>query len=191
MSTVVEPLSEADLPDHYEVVNGQIVELPPMSGFAAEVANRIRDELGFYARSSRTGRTRNDMLFRIPLPEDPGRNREPDAAFITYARWPESRPMPFRGNPVDVVPDVMVEVVSPTDDGEDLLAKVHEYLRAGVRLVWLVFPGQRELYAYTAPTAVRIYSAADELDGGDVLPGFRAPMASFFPAVAPDEPALE
>jgi Uma2 family endonuclease len=186
MATDLTASSEADLPDHYEVVDGQVVELPPMSGFASEVANRIRDELAYYARASRTGRTRNDMLFRLPLPEDGARNRQPDAAYISFDRWPESRPMPRRGNPVDVVPDVAVEVVSPTDYAEDLFAKVDEYLRAGVRLVWVVFPTLRQVYAFTGPTALRVFGADAELDGGDVLPGFRVPVASLIPPVVPD-----
>ena len=80
MATDLASTPEADLPDHYEVVYGRVVELPPMSGFASEVANRIRDELAAYARASRTGRTRNDMLFSLPLPDDAARNRAPDAA---------------------------------------------------------------------------------------------------------------
>ena len=188
MSVVLEPDTEPRLPDRYEVVNGEVVELPPMSGFAAEVANRIRDELTAYGRSSRLGRPRMDMLFRIPLAADRSRNRVPDVAFIGFDRWPADRPLPYRGNPVDVVPDLMVEVASPTDEAEDLLAKAHEYLEAGARLVWLVYPRLRNLYAYESPTTFRVFTAADDLEGGNVLPGFRVPMAQLFPPVTDLEP---
>lgn len=189
MSTAIDAVAEADLPDRYEVVNGQVVEVPPMGAFAGEVANRIRDELAVYAHTSGRGRARNDLLFRMPLPEDGTRNRRPDGAFITFARWPQDRPMPTRGNPADVVPNLVVEVASPTDDAEDLLAKAHEYLRAGVELVWVVYPRLRQLYAYTAVgTAPRLLTEADTLDGGAVLPGFSVPMAPLFP-IPEDEPA--
>ncbi|MBA4066015.1 MAG: Uma2 family endonuclease [Isosphaera sp.] len=189
MSTVIDAVAEADLPDRYEVVNGQVVEVPPMSLFASEVANRIRDELAAYARSSGRGRARNDMLFRMPLPDDGTRNRAPDVAFITFDRWPQDRPLPTRGNPADVVPNLVVEVASPTDEGEDLIAKAHEYLRAGVELVWVVYPRLRQLYAYTAVvTAPRVLTESDALDGGAVLPGFSVPMAPLFP-VPEDDPA--
>ncbi|MBA4188553.1 MAG: hypothetical protein C0467_11155 [Planctomycetaceae bacterium] len=135
MSTVVESLPEAQLPDHYEVVNGQVVEIPPMSAFSGEVANRIRDHLTAYSLRTNSGRARNDMIFHVPLPEDTTRNRAPDVAFITFERWPEIQPIPYRGNPLDIVPNLVVEVASPTDDAEDLLGKTHEYLRAGVELV--------------------------------------------------------
>ncbi|WP_439624629.1 Uma2 family endonuclease [Gemmata sp.] len=185
MSTVIEQTPEQRLPDRYEVVNGQVQETPPMSAFSGETANLIRDELTIYARSSGRGRSRNDLLFRLPLPEDASRNRAPDVAFISFERWPATLPLPYRGNPVDVVPNLMVEVASPTDDAEDLIAKAHEYLRAGAELVWLVFPRVRQLYAYTAVgTAPRLVTEADVLDGGTVLPGFSVPMAGLFPAQA-------
>jgi Uma2 family endonuclease len=191
MSTAVTNVPEAELPDRYEVVNGQIVEIAPMSAFSAEVANRVRDELTAYARSSRRGRARNEMLFRIPQADDQTRNRAPDAAFISFDRWPENRTLPYRGNPVDVVPNVAVEVVSPTDSAEDVLAKAYEYLRAGVELVWVIFPRQRQLFAYTAPNAApRVFTEADALDGGTVLPGFSTPMAGLFPGMA-EEPTTE
>jgi Uma2 family endonuclease len=188
MSATLEPEIEPRLPDRYEVVNGQVVELPPMSGFASEVANRIQNELVVYGRTSGRGRPRMDMLFRVPLPTDQTRNRRPDVAFISFDRWPTGRPLPYRGNPIDAVPELVVEVASPTDDAEDLLEKAHEYLEAGARLVWLVYPRSRVVHAYESPTTVRVFTAADELDGGPVSPGFRVPMAQLFPPAIPEPP---
>ena len=191
MSTALANIPEADLPERYEVVNGQVVEIAPMSAFASEIANRLRDHLSAYALRTNSGRTRMDMLFRIPLAEDQTRNREPDLAFIKFDRWPQDRALPYRGNPIDVVPNVTLEVVSPTDFAEDVLAKAYEYLRAGVELAWVIFPRQRQLFAYTAPNvAPRVFTEADALDGGTVLPGFSVPMAGLFPAVA-EEPTAE
>ena len=191
MPTTLADIPEAELPDRYEVVNGRVVEIAPMSLFSAEIANRVRDELAIYGRTSRRGRARNDMLFRIPQAEDQTRNRAPDVAFISFDRWPEARPLPYRGNPANAVPNLAVEVVSPTDEAEDVLAKAHEYLRGGVELVWVIYPLTRQLYAYTAPNAPpRLFTDADTLDGGTVLPGFSAPMADLFPAMA-DEPAAD
>jgi Uma2 family endonuclease len=185
MATVLDPTTDIPLPDRYEVVNGEVVEKPPMSWLAREVANRLRDELVVYGRASGRGRPRNDMLFRVPLPGDRGRSREPDVAFITFDRWPNDRPLPEEGDPADVVPNLMVEVVSPTDKAEDLVAKAYEYLRAGGELVWVIYPRVRQLYAYTAVgTAPRLYTDADTLDGGAVLPGFSVPIAGLFPPTA-------
>ena len=89
-----------------------------------------------------------DTFYRFPLPEDPTRSRKPDLAFASFDVWPEDRPLPYRGNPVDVVPELMVEVVGPSDKAEDVFDKVFEYLRAGARLVWVVYPRVRQLHAY-------------------------------------------
>jgi Uma2 family endonuclease len=190
MPTAVENAPETELPNHYEVVNGQVVEIAPMSAFASEIANRLRDHLSTYALRANSGRTRMDMLFRIPLAEDQNRNREPDLAFIKFDRWPQDRALPYRGNPIDVVPNVALEVVSPSDFAEDVLAKAYEYLRAGVELVWVIFPRQRQLFAFTAVnTAPRLFTETDTLDGATVLPGFSVPMTGLFPAVAEEPPA--
>jgi Uma2 family endonuclease len=191
MPAAIANISEAQLPDRYEVVNGQVVEIAPMSVFASEIANRLRDHLSIYAVRTNAGRTRMDMLFRLPLPEDETRNREPDLAFIKFDRWPQDRPLPYRGNPIDVVPNVALEVVSPTDYAEDVLAKAYEYLRAGVELVWVIFPRQRQLFAFAATNvAPQLYTESDTLEGGAVLPGFSAPMAGLFPPIA-EEPEPE
>ncbi len=183
MSIAIEPEIETRLPERYEVINGEVVEAPPMSwtflGGCQSHPRRTRA----YARASATGRCRNDMLFHVPLPNDPTRNRRPDIAFISYDRWPSDRPLSYRGNPIDVVPDLIVEVTSPTDEAEDLLTKAFQYLASGVRLVWLVYPALRVTYAYESRDALRVFKIGDELDGGTVLPGFRVAMAKLFPEV--------
>ena len=183
MSIAIEPLTEKELPERYEVINGEIVEAPPMSWFAAEVANRIHDELGVYLKSNPIGRVRMDMMFHVPISSDPGRNRRPDVAFIRFDRWPAERIIPYRGEPAEVIPDLVVEVASPNDKADALLMKAYEFLEAGVRLVWLVFPGVRVVHAYESPDSLRRFKGTDELDGGTILPGFRVQMSSLFPPV--------
>ena len=179
------------LPDQYEVVGGEIVELPPMSFYAREVANVLNAAIGRHLLTHDTGRNRLELLFKIPLPEDQTRNRQPDAVYISYDRWPANRPLPYTGNALDVVPDLAVEVVSPGDSADDLLAKVREYIRGGVRLVWVIYPLAREIHAYLPGTGpIRVYSVADQLDAPDILPGFCAPVAALFPPTEPPSTTL-
>lgn len=162
----------------YEVIDGLRVELPPMSILAARVATRIHDALHAYSQQHRMGESVVETLLRMPhVP----RQRRPDVAFVSYDRWPADRPIDSDESAWDVVPDVAVEVVSPSDLAEGLLEKVLEYLRAGVRLVWVVYPRLQIIHAYESPSKIREYSTSDELDGGEVLPGFRRPVASLFP----------
>ena len=61
------------------------------------------------------------------------------------------------------------------------MAKVFEYFQAGVRQVWVVYPKQQHPLVYESLTHIRGLTDADELDGGDILPGFRTPIAGIVP----------
>ena len=167
----------------YEIVDGKRVEMPPMSAYSVLVANELTWRLASHGHERNLGRAVMEQLFRLALDRD--RNRRPDVAFVSLARWPKDRPVPYRDNAWDVVPDLAVEVVSPTDFVEELLEKTTEYFRAGVRQVWLVYPLVRLVYVYESLTQVRGLTATDELDGGSVLPGFHIPLAAIFPEMAP------
>ncbi len=125
------------------------------------------------------------MLFRLPLQEDLYRNRRPDLAYVSLARWPADRAMPLKENAWDVVPDFAVEVMSPHDLAEESVRKIGEYFQAGVQLVWIVYPEQREVYVYESPAKIRVLTTADTLDGGTVLPELQLRADSLFDPVAP------
>jgi Uma2 family endonuclease len=170
------------LPEHYEVINGEIVEIAPRSDYAREVASRLSRAVSRYLDTNQIGESGVERLFRILLAEDRGRNREPDMFYLSFERWPRDRVYPYTGNARDGVPDIVGEVASPGDTGEDLLKKAREYLRGGVRLVWVVYPLTQEVHAYSpGANQVRVYTVTDELDAGDILPGFHTSVAALFP----------
>jgi Uma2 family endonuclease len=121
-----------------------------------------------------------ETLFRLPLSVD--RNRRPDVAFVSAKTIVQTPSQPGSDNAWAILPELMVEVVSPHDIAEEIIERLNEYFAAGTKLVWIVYPTQRLLYLYESPRQVRILGEADELDGGLVLPGFRIPIASLFPA---------
>jgi Uma2 family endonuclease len=172
------------LPDHYELVNGNVVEPPPMSAYSSGVSSRLNRALSRYLDGNDLGWIGVEQLYRIPQEEDRGRNRRPDVSYVSYERWAKDRPIPFTGNAWDVVPDLVAEVVSPGDLADELLDKVREYLRGGVRLVWIVYPLVREVHAYLpGGRDVRVFFEPDELEAAHVLPGFRTGVAALFPPV--------
>jgi len=184
MATTLELPAAPKLPEQYELIDGEVVEVQPMGIYSAAVANRLNKHLSAYSLDRGTGESYMDAIFRVPLRRDLNRNRKPDVAFVSFERWPEDRPIPYRGNPLDVVPDLMVEVISPTDEAEEVLKKAFEYLQAGARLVWLIYPGVQTIHAYTSPELPpRVFSPNSTLDAGDVLPGFSVPVAALFPPV--------
>jgi len=183
MSTAAELETEAESPtldepaEHYEVVNGQVLEEPPLGAYEGRLASRLVRSMILFDPSGALGEVVEEILFI--LEQDPRLRRRPDVAFVSQERWPRSRPVD-REAAWDVVPDLAVEITSPTDLIDDLIDKVEEYFRAGVRLVWVIFPKHRKIYAYQSPVNVRVASIDDEVDGGDVLPGFRLPLTKLF-----------
>jgi Uma2 family endonuclease len=170
-----------NLPERYEIVNGQIIEKPFATAYASEVANRLCVELTTYGRNLNVGRPNLCMLFYMPLPNDLTRCRHPSLSFCSFERWPDNRPVDYRAEAIECIPELMVEVANPTDGAEEFVDKLHEYFEAGVQLVWLVYPRRRVIYAHESPTSSRVFPATDELEGGNVLPGFRVAVASLFP----------
>jgi Uma2 family endonuclease len=162
----------------YEVIDGRRVELPPMSAYAGAIASRLVSKLNEFAGPRNLGEAVGEVLFHLPLPPD--RNRRPDVAFVSYQRWARGRQIPPDDNAWDVVPDLAVEVVSPTDVADDILERIEEYFQASVRLVWLVYPRRRTIHVYESLTQIRVLTGADALDGGNVLAGFRLPLPDLF-----------
>jgi Uma2 family endonuclease len=173
----------------YEIVDGRRIE-KTMSYHAGLVATDLGSELSAHIRQQapRPGRLAIEVLFRIPVTHDSSRQRRPDIAFVSSERWPMDRPMSLREDAWDVVPDLAVEVISPTERAWDLLDKVGEYFQAGVRLAWVVFPKHQCVYVYEAPDRIRVLSRLETLDGGAVLPGFQLPWNRLFDPVAPAVP---
>ncbi|MCS7167969.1 MAG: Uma2 family endonuclease [Gemmatales bacterium] len=164
----------------HEIEYGRRVEVPAMGILAIRLASQIGALLRNYGEMNRLGWHVVEGLFVLDAERD--LRRRPDVAFVSAQRWPLDKPLPAQGD-APVVPDLVVEVISPNDTAEKLLTKLLEYFRHGVRLVWVVYPLQKLVYVYTGPTAVRILTEQDELDGGEVLPGFRLQLAELFAAV--------
>ncbi len=182
MATVTEEETEIEAlvvqpTKHYEVVNGEIVEEPPLGVPEGWIAGLLDQTMGYHARTNRLGRVVPEMLF--VLAEEPMLRRRPDVAFVSLERWPLDRAKP-RGAAWDVIPDLAIEIVSPTDWIADLMDKIEEYFAAGCRAVWVVYPGHNKVYVYTSTTSVQILQIGDELDGGEILPGFRLSLTELF-----------
>lgn len=169
---VIVPENDAGL---YEVVNGRRVELL-VGAFEIDIASELLGHLRPFARAKGLGRAVTEMLFLLA---SVATKRRPDVAFVSYARWPRERRVP-RGEAWEVVPELAVEVVSATNTAEEILAKIREYFQAGVKRVWVIYPTEEQVYSYDSSTHNRILTRKDDLDGEDILPGFRLPIAVLF-----------
>ncbi len=105
--------------------------------------------------------------------------RIPDVSFFCWDKLP-GRVLPSKPIP-DLFPDLAVEVLSESNTPEEMERKLREYFLAGVRLVWMIDPRERTAEVYTAPDAPAFrLDESGVLDGGNVLPGFRLPLAELF-----------
>jgi Uma2 family endonuclease len=166
----------------FEMIDGQRVEIPPMSAYAVIVASRLAEELIIHnhQQSPKPGRVFQELLFRLPIGQGKERSRRPDLAFVSFDRVPVDRLPSSRDNAWAVVPDLAIEVISPNDLAEDQLEKVLEYFRAGVRLVWMVYPRLGYVHVFHSPSSVHALAGKDLLSGAPVLPGFSMSVSLLF-----------
>jgi Uma2 family endonuclease len=166
-------------PPLFEIIDGVRVELP-MSALNDWLGSKLLVFLASLIQPKKLGEVVHEVLFALPL-KDRARSRRPDLAFVSYARWPEDRPIPPGGDAWEVVPDLTIELLSPNDEVDDLLDKLGEYFEAGVRQVWVVHPRKRVVYVFESIADVRGVREPAEIDGGDILPSVRVPVAAMLP----------
>jgi Uma2 family endonuclease len=167
-----------ELPDDgrkYELVRGELVEMTPPGGWHGQKTLQIGARLLVHVEPRDLGRVYAEAGFI--LARDPDIVRAPDVAFVRADRVPSARD---ELGYVPVAPDLAIEIVSPNDRASDVLDKVLEYLEHGVRLVWVVDRKRRTVTVWTPDRVARLLGEGDALDGGDVIPGFRLPVADIF-----------
>ena len=108
--------------------------------------------------------------------------REPDVCFVSWSKTPDGKVL--RDAISDCIPDLAVEILSPSNTAKEMTRKLREYFRAGVRLVWLIDPETQTAEAYSSEMTCALIPANGRLDGGEVLPGFTLPLAKLFERLA-------
>lgn len=153
-----------------ELEHGVIVDMPPSRPINTVIAIHMARFPGNYVDEHNPGYvTGADGGFIL------AENQvcQPDAAFVSKNRY-ASLPDKFEGGP-----DIVVEVISPR---EDALGKASEYLEAGTKLVWAIYPEQKKVHVLQKDQPRRVeLTTADTLTGGDVLPGFEVAVSDIFP----------
>lgn len=156
----------------YELLRGRLLREPPAGGEHSWVGVTLGARLREFVGTRHPGFVFGaDCGFRIAT--DPDTVRAPDASFVSAERLPAGPPRGY----VPFAPDLAVEIVSPSDRMSHVTGKVIDYLDAGTRLVWVIDPATRTAAVYRSRTEVFLLRENDALDGDEVLPGFRAPVA--------------
>ena len=178
--TTVTNVSEAPTlggEEHYEIVNGIRVELPPMGAYQSVLASFILEILGPFVRSRNLGRVVVEALFQ--LDRKGNLQRRPDVAFVSYQRWAENRDVPDT-RAWNVIPELAIEVNSPSNTANEILHKIRDYFRSGVECVWVVYPATEQVYVYTSAAKNVILEKSEYLEAAGIMSGFRYSIADLF-----------
>lgn len=160
---------------YHELVDGRLVE-KPMSALAQLVLSNLGDHLIPWSARYQTGKFFTEAEFQY-LPNRPRTVRIPDGAFISSLRMAGYR---WEDSFIQLVPDLAVEIISPSDVFYDVDCKLAEFFEAGVRRAWIVNPDLPSVRVHRSFTDVTILRPGDELVDEEVLPGFRCPVAALF-----------
>jgi Uma2 family endonuclease len=148
---------------------GTLIVMSPTGWRSSNRNARITAQLLFWAERDGTGQVSDSSgLFHLR-----GRaRRAPDAAWIRSDRL-AAIPAAEQERILPIAPDFVIELRSPSDRIEDLLAKMQEYADNGVLLGWLIDPLQRRCYELRPDRPMTTYVDPTELSGDPELPGFR------------------
>jgi Uma2 family endonuclease len=164
----------------YEIVNGERVENPPMGVLAGTLATLLAGFINAHALPRRLGAAVVEVLFHL---KEERPSRRPDVAFVAQERWSSVAALQEDPAEFPFPPSLAIEVVSPSNTAKEVEEKILEYFDAGVALVWIIHPMPRRIYVHRSVADVDVLGAADDLDGGTVIPGFRLKISDLFDAV--------
>jgi Uma2 family endonuclease len=164
--------------DRYELVNGELVEMN-VSLLSSWVGGRLHALLSGFSESNDQGMVWPANTGCQFLPHSPNTVRKPDALFVHKSRVPPDWQSQAY---LRIAPDLLAEVISPNDLAYEVDEKVMEYLRDGVRLIWVINPETKTVRVHRADGSYAWLNEGDVLDGENVLPGFRCRVSELFPA---------
>ena len=171
----------AELPDdgnRYDLINGRLVKMPPTGDEHGYIAGELYSEIKGFAKKHGLGQA----WFTTGFVLSENSTLEPDVAFVVASRVP-----PRSKKALAVVPDLVIEIHSPSDlrsprERENAEAKIKVYQTAGVKIIWAVNPAAQtvEVYHSDSDGPAKLLTIEDRLEGEDILPGFELPVKSLF-----------
>ena len=157
-----------------ELIDGVLVE-KTMGFFESRLAVLLAYYLESYLEKNDIGFTLGEGgMMRL----EHGQVRIPDGAFYSWDHFP-NRVLTLE-QILDQVPDLAVEVLSPSNRPKEMKRKRRDYFAGGAKLVWYVDPEKRCVEVFTAPDQSVVLDESQSLDGGAVLPGFTLSIRDWF-----------
>jgi Uma2 family endonuclease len=159
-----------------ELVRGEVIEMNMPVPRHGQICSRIDRLIGAFADQHRLGHVlTNDA--GILTQRDPDTVRGGDVWFVSFDKVP---PGPLPNEYLEVAPDIVFEVLSPTARRARVLRKVAEYLELGVPVVCVVDPDSETVVLHFADEPEITLRGQDVLTFPQMLPGFSVPVQSLF-----------
>ncbi|MDE2788206.1 MAG: Uma2 family endonuclease [Chloroflexota bacterium] len=161
----------------YELVRGELIEMPPPGFMHGMVIGRIGRRIGNFVEEHSLDFVETFEV-GIYTEQDPDTVRAPDYTLTSLARI--IAPLPQRGYVFGLIPDLVVEVISPGYSTAAAEARAQMWLDAGVRLALIAYIATQEIVAHSDDGAARRFGIGDTLTCEPVLPGFACQVAEIF-----------
>lgn len=177
----VDEFAEYNFPEgKVELVRGEPRVMSPCGAPHAVVGSNLLGLMLPFVAQHKLGRVFGDGL-GYELIALPHTVRNPDASFVRAERLPAEG---VRRGFLKIAPDLVVEILSPSETASELEEKLDDYRAAGTPLIWVIDPDRRTVMIVSGDAPLRWIRAEDTLDGGDVLPGFHCRVIELFEGLA-------
>ena len=170
---------QPDNVNHYELIEGELFEMPPPGYAHGRLAVLIAHYILSFVQAQELGEVTVETGYHPP----DGRHTllSPDVAFLSKAKAPHPSWVKY----IPVMPDLAIEILSPTDTLRQARQKAALYLRHGTQLVWIVLPAEKGVDVCRAADGPRLniefVGQESSLSGEQVLPGFELKLELLFP----------
>ena len=159
-----------------ELIRGVLCETVSVGRVHARIAVRIGGEFDRHVRRHRLGQV-GGTDGGVLIERDPDTVREPDIYFVSAERLPLDDES---DGYLEVAPELVVEIISPSESSREVNEKTQMWLDHGVLMVLEVYPAERTVLVRRPGVPAVTLTGDDALDGGDVLAGFSLPLSEIF-----------
>jgi Uma2 family endonuclease len=159
-----------------ELIRGVLTVMSPAGSEHGRIASRILIRLGSYVEANDLGETfAAETGFLIEA--DPDTVRAPDAAFVSHKKLKETDQTSAY---LPLAPDLVVEVVSPSDSSSEVEAKAEQWLNAGSQIVLVADPKNESLRVYKSKSEIQVLRAGETFSSGEVCEDWQLAVSDVF-----------
>lgn len=176
LSSLVDKIVERDLellsrdnPDARLETNseGQLIFMSPTGSETGDRNLELAFQIKLWNKHNKPGKVFDSSTgFKLSN----GAVRSPDVSWVSLAQWNGlTKQQRRKFAPID--PDFVLELMSPTDDLDELQNKMREYMNCGVKLGWLINPDDKQVEIYRQGQKKEVIENPSTLSGEDIMPG--------------------